>query len=52
LNLKTICSDINWGDAKELIKTEGFYVFGGRNYSLEISNELLIIEVKKNKINN
>ena len=30
LQLTKIIGDINWGEAKELIKHEGFYMFGGR----------------------
>ena len=30
LNLANIAGEINWGEALELIKIEGFYMFGGR----------------------
>jgi len=30
LMLSNIAGDINWGEAIELIKYEGFYMFGGR----------------------
>lgn len=30
LNLSAIAGEINWGEALELIKYEGFYMFGGR----------------------
>lgn len=30
LKLAEITQDINWGEATELIKYEGFYMFGGR----------------------
>ena len=31
LNLKNIAGEINWGEALDLIKYEGFYIFGGKN---------------------
>jgi hypothetical protein len=49
LELSKISGDINWGEALELIKFEGFYKFGGRLASGEATNELLIFQVKKNK---
>ena len=30
LILARISGEINWGEALELIKVEGFYMFGGR----------------------
>ena len=30
LNLAAIAGEINWGEALDLIKYEGFYMFGGR----------------------
>ena len=42
LNLQTITGEINWGDTVNLIKTEGFYMFGGRKPNNEASNDLLI----------
>ena len=45
LSLNSIAGEIDWGAAIELIKFEGFYMFGGRTDSGEASNTLLIFQV-------
>jgi lysozyme family protein len=42
LNLNNIAGEIDWGAAIELIKFEGFYMFGGRTKTGEATNQLLI----------
>ena len=37
--------DINWGEAVELIKYEGFYMFGGRLKNGEAINNMLIFQI-------
>lgn len=44
LSLKKICNEIDWGSASDLIKHEGFYMFGGRNPENEAVDTLLIIK--------
>lgn len=46
LKLRSIAGEINWGEAHDLIKHEGFYLFGGRNSKKEATNDLYIIGVK------
>jgi hypothetical protein len=48
LNLKKIAGEINWGEALDLIKYEGFYMFGGKNEQGESLNTLYVIDVKEN----
>jgi hypothetical protein len=43
LNLNNIAGEIDWGAAIELIKFEGFYMFGGRTKTGEATNQLLIV---------
>lgn len=45
LNLSSLAGEIDWGAAVELIKFEGFYMFGGRSETGEASNQLLIFLV-------
>lgn len=47
LSLNQVAGEINWGEALELIKYEGFYMFGGRKSSGKASNDLYVISVKK-----
>lgn len=42
LNLQAITGEVNWGDTVNLIKMEGFYMFGGRRENNEASDDLLI----------
>ena len=49
LSLNQVAGEINWGEALELIKYEGFYMFGGRKPSGQASNDLYVISVKKDK---
>ena len=48
LNVKSIAGEINWGEALDLIKYEGFYMFGGKNERGETLNTLHVIDVKEN----
>ena len=47
LNLQAITGEVNWGDTVNLIKTEGFYMFGGRRENNEASDDLLIFQVRE-----
>ena len=47
LELNSIAGEINWGEALELIKYEGFYLFGGRTGFGEALSQLLVIQVYK-----
>jgi len=49
LNLANISGEINWGEALELIKIEGFYMFGGRRPNGEGTDELLVLRVGLDK---
>ena len=49
LALDKIAEAVDWGTATQLVKVEGFYVFGGRRPNNEASNRLLIIKVQKDK---
>ena len=49
LELSKIAGEINWGGALELIKYEGMYMFGGRLVTGEATNDLIVIQVRKNK---
>ena len=48
LDLNTISNEVNWGDQTDLIKQEGFYMFGGCTENNEALDELLIFKVKEN----
>jgi hypothetical protein len=37
-----LCSETNWGEAYQLIKFEGFFMFGGRLKNGDCSNRMLI----------
>ena len=50
ISLKMMADDPNWGDTTELIKHEGFYMFGGRRTSNEASDRLLIFKVSLDKV--
>jgi len=45
LKLKSLSGRTNWGEAKELIKHEGFYMFGGRKKDGRATNDLIIFKV-------
>ena len=45
LSLEGITGDINWGEAQDLIKYEGFYMFGGRDEHGIAHNSLYIFSV-------
>ena len=47
LTLDNILGKINWGDATDLIKHEGFYLFGGKKANNEASNSMFIIKVQE-----
>ena len=49
LNLASIAGEINWGEAVELIKYEGFYMFGGRLASGEATDQLLVLRVGEDR---
>ena len=49
LNLASIAGEINWGDALELIKYEGFYMFGGRLADGEASDQLLVLRLHEDR---
>ena len=40
--------EIDWGEALDLIKYEGFYMFGGKDRDGACQNTLYIIQVNKN----
>lgn len=46
MKLDNLCAEINWGEAYQLIKWEGFYMFGGRLSHNDSSNQLLIFQVQ------
>ena len=50
LALGSLSGDINWGEALELIKHEGFYMFGGLRGDGFVSNQLLVFKVRYDKI--
>ena len=43
--LKNITGGLDWGETTNLIKIEGFYMFGGRKENNEASNSLLVFKV-------
>ena len=43
LELEDILGKINWGEATDLIKYDGFYMFGGKKQNNEASNSLIVI---------
>lgn len=47
LQIENLIGDVNWGDATDLIKHEGFYMFGGKKPNNEASNAFLVIQVKQ-----
>ena len=49
LNLASIAGEINWGEALELIKYEGFYMFGGRLAKGEATDKLLVLKVMEDR---
>lgn len=50
LSLGSLAGDINWGEALELIKHEGFYMFGGLRGDGFVTNQLLVFKVRYDKI--
>ena len=46
LQISNIAGEINWGDALDLIKHEGFYLFGGLNGKRIPTNELLVFGIE------
>jgi|TARA_B110000285_G_scaffold98912_1_gene112753 hypothetical protein len=48
--LSSLAGEIDWGAAVELIKLEGFYMFGGRTESGEASNQLLIFLIARDSV--
>lgn len=49
LSHKTLAGEIEWGEALDLIKIEGFYMFGGKNQYGEAMNNLYVIQLKEDK---
>ena len=49
LDLATLVRPIDWGDAKQLIVHEGFYLFGGKGTGSEPASTLLIIQVDRDE---
>ena len=47
LDFENVAKDIDWSNAVSLIKTEGFYVFGGRDKDNVASDSLVCINVSK-----
>lgn len=45
LSHKALAGEIEWGKALDLIKHEGFYMFGGKNEKGEAMNTLYIIKL-------
>lgn len=52
LNLQSIAGEINWGEALDLIKYEGFYMFGGRDEHGRALNSLYVFSVAQQPGNN
>ena len=50
LNLKSIAGEINWGEALDLIKHEGFYMFGGRDEHGQALNSLYVFSVAQQPV--
>ena len=50
LDLNTISNEVNWGDQTDLIKQEGFYLFGGCGENNNALGDLIIFKVKENFI--
>ena len=46
-NLSKLEGDVDWGNTVNLIKHEGFYMFGGRYENNEATNDLLIFKVSE-----
>jgi hypothetical protein len=49
LKLASITGETNWGETVDLIKHEGFYMFGGRKENNQASNTLLIFKISMDK---
>ena len=49
LRLSSITGETNWGETEDLIKHEGFYMFGGRLENNQASNTLLIFKISMDK---
>lgn len=49
LKLAAITGETNWGETEDLIKHEGFYMFGGRKENNQASNQLLIFKISMDK---
>lgn len=49
MTIKKISNEIDWGSASDLIKHEGFYMFGGRKPDNEAVDTLLIIKPTNDK---
>jgi len=47
LKLDNIIGRVNWGEATDMIKHEGFFMFGGKKANNEASNGLLVIQLKE-----
>lgn len=45
LSLRALTAEPNWGEATDLIKHEGFYIFGGRKLNNDASNRFLILKL-------
>ena len=50
LNLDYLTNEINWGDQTDLIKLEGFYMFGGCGENNIAFDDLLVFKVKENLV--
>jgi len=50
--MRSICNlkDIDWGKSSQLIKEEGFYLFGGLKADGECSNDLWILKIEKDHL--
>lgn len=46
-NLQKLEGEVDWGNTVNLIKHEGFYMFGGRQENNQASNDLLIFKVSE-----
>lgn len=51
MKLSSITGETNWGETKDLIKHEGFYMFGGRKANNEASGNLIIFKISMCKKN-
>ena len=49
LRLSSITGETNWGETVDLIKHEGFYIFGGRKSNNDASGMLLIFKISMDK---